>query len=201
MSPYSAGPASIHTIQSMIVNTLRPTQNGHHYAKNIFKCIFHKGTACILSKILLKFVSKGQIYYKSTLDQVMIDGLINQIQLCFQCNGLVMLSNKPLWFPWFNVNPNLHCLIASPGLTWDRLQAHLTLPGFPFSLCLCPPVPAMLVEHYRLGSGCWTCTILHLLVWTPSTWAKAGATQNECGWCFVKERPSAKKQTRASSEA
>ena len=42
-------------------NTLRPRQNGRHFADDIFKCIFLTENAWILIKIKLKFVSKGSI--------------------------------------------------------------------------------------------------------------------------------------------
>ena len=38
-----------------------PGQNGHHFANNIFKCIFVNEKVCILIKISLNFVPKGPI--------------------------------------------------------------------------------------------------------------------------------------------
>ena len=43
------------------VNTLRPRQNGHHFADDTFKRIFLNENVAILIKISLKFVHKGQI--------------------------------------------------------------------------------------------------------------------------------------------
>ena len=43
------------------VNTLRPEQNGQHFADNIFKCVFLKWNNCILIRISLKFVPEGPI--------------------------------------------------------------------------------------------------------------------------------------------
>ena len=40
------------------VSTLRPRQNGRHFADDIFKCIFLNENVCISLKISLKFVSK-----------------------------------------------------------------------------------------------------------------------------------------------
>ena len=45
-----------------------PGQNGHHYADNIFKCIFWNEIAMQIS---LKFVPKGAFHSKLTLVQVM----------------------------------------------------------------------------------------------------------------------------------
>ena len=42
-------------------NTLRPKQDGRHFADDIFTCIFLNENAWILIKISLKFVSKGPI--------------------------------------------------------------------------------------------------------------------------------------------
>ena len=41
--------------------TLRPRQDGRHFANDSFKCIFFKEHYCILIKISLKYVCKGPI--------------------------------------------------------------------------------------------------------------------------------------------
>ena len=43
------------------VNTLRPRQNGRHFADDIFKCIFLNENVWIPIKISLKFIPKGPI--------------------------------------------------------------------------------------------------------------------------------------------
>ena len=43
------------------VNTLRLRQNAHHFADDIFRCIFVNEMFCILINISLKFVSNGPI--------------------------------------------------------------------------------------------------------------------------------------------
>ena len=53
------------------VNTLRPRQNGRHFADDIFKCIFLNEDVWIPNKISLKFVPKGPINNNPTLVQVM----------------------------------------------------------------------------------------------------------------------------------
>ena len=40
----------------MQINTLRPRQNGRHFADDIFECIFLNENVCIPIKISLKFV-------------------------------------------------------------------------------------------------------------------------------------------------
>ena len=42
-------------------NTLRPKQNGRHFADDIFKCIFLNENAWMPIKISLKFVPQGPI--------------------------------------------------------------------------------------------------------------------------------------------
>ena len=54
-----------------IVNTLRPWQNGRHFADNIFKCIFLNENAWNLLKISLKFVPKVRINNIPALVQIM----------------------------------------------------------------------------------------------------------------------------------
>ena len=48
-----------------------PTQNGRHFANNIFKCIFLNENVRISIQILLIFVAKGSIDNKSALVQTM----------------------------------------------------------------------------------------------------------------------------------
>ena len=53
------------------LNTLRPKQNGRHFADDIFKCIFLNENGWIPLKISLMFVRKGPINNIPTLVQVM----------------------------------------------------------------------------------------------------------------------------------
>ena len=53
------------------VNTLRPRQNGRHFADDIFKCIFLNENVWIPIKISLKFVPKGPINSIPALVQIM----------------------------------------------------------------------------------------------------------------------------------
>ena len=53
------------------VNTLRPRQNGRHFADNIFKCIFLNENVWIPIKISLKFVPQGPINNIPALVQIM----------------------------------------------------------------------------------------------------------------------------------
>ena len=59
------------TITGRLFNTLRPRQNGRHFADEIFKRIFLNENVEISIKISLKFVPKGRINNIPTLVQVM----------------------------------------------------------------------------------------------------------------------------------
>ena len=52
-------------------NTLRPRQNGRHFADDIFKCIFLNENVWIPVKISLKYVPKGPINNIPALVQIM----------------------------------------------------------------------------------------------------------------------------------
>ena len=53
------------------LNTLRPNQNGRHFADDILKCIFLNENTWILIEISLKFVPKGSINNIPALVQIM----------------------------------------------------------------------------------------------------------------------------------
>ena len=53
------------------VNTLRPRQDGRHFADDIFKCIFLNENVWIPIEMSLKFVSKGPINNISAMVQIM----------------------------------------------------------------------------------------------------------------------------------
>ena len=57
--------------QFWLLNTLRPRQNGRHFADDIFKCIFLNGNIWISIKSSLKFVPKGPINNIAALVHIM----------------------------------------------------------------------------------------------------------------------------------
>ena len=58
----------VHSLKDdLIVNTLRPRQNGCHFADDIFKYIFLNENGWIVVKISLQFVPKGSINNISAL--------------------------------------------------------------------------------------------------------------------------------------
>ena len=56
---------------SSVVNTLRPRQNGRHFADDTFKCIFMNQNVNISFKISLKVVPRGPINNIPALVQIM----------------------------------------------------------------------------------------------------------------------------------
>ena len=66
---YVSLPARNPTQRSL--NTLRPRENGRHFADDIFKCIFVNENWLIPIKISLKFVPKGPINNNPALVQIM----------------------------------------------------------------------------------------------------------------------------------
>ena len=52
-------------------NTLRPKQDGRHFADDIFTCIFFNENCCILIEFSLKYVRKGPIDNNRALVQIM----------------------------------------------------------------------------------------------------------------------------------
>ena len=59
------------SLASGLLNTLRPRQNGRHFANDIFKCIFLNENVRISINISLNFVPKGLINNTPTLVQIM----------------------------------------------------------------------------------------------------------------------------------
>ena len=56
---------------SIWINTLRPRQNGRHFADDIFKCIFLNENIWISIRISMKFVPEGPINNIPALVQIM----------------------------------------------------------------------------------------------------------------------------------
>ena len=71
-----------------VLNTLRPRQKGHHFADDIFKCIFLNKNISILFKIWLNFAPKGSINN--------IQVLVQKIML-MSLNGNIFRVTGSLW--------------------------------------------------------------------------------------------------------
>ena len=85
-----------------LINTLRPRQNGRHFADNIFKCIFLNGNVWIPIKISMNFVPKGPMNNNTALVQIM---------------AWHRQDDKPLSEPMMVVSP-IHICVARPQ--WVR---------------------------------------------------------------------------------
>ena len=104
------------------VNTLRPRQNGRHFADDIFKCIFFNEYAWILLKISLKFVPEVQINNMPSLVQIMAwrrpgdKPLSEPIMVTILTHICV---TQPQWVNWSQPPVGSHCL--SYGI-WSKLS-------------------------------------------------------------------------------
>ena len=63
--------AHVCTVFNVLVNSLRPRQNGRHFADDTFKCIFLNENVRIAIKNSLKFVPRRPIYNIPALVQIM----------------------------------------------------------------------------------------------------------------------------------
>ena len=85
-------------ISTIHVNTLRPRQNGRHFADDIFKCIFLNENVRIPIKIAMKFVPKGPI-----------NNILALVQIMAWCRP----GNKPLSEPMV-VSLTTHICVTRP---------------------------------------------------------------------------------------
>ena len=69
------------------VNTLRPRQNGRHFADDMFKCIFFNANVWIPIEISLKFVPNGSINNNPALFAGNVPGYLRSQVLIFHWNG------------------------------------------------------------------------------------------------------------------
>ena len=120
-----------------MVNTLRPRQNGRHFADDMFKCIFLNKNAWILIKISLKFVPKGSI---------------NNIPALVQIMAWCRPGDKPLFEPMLVRMPTHICVTRPQWVNNDtkdsrKYQCHVKIK------C---PTQAMLTKSQSTGHiGLW----------------------------------------------
>ena len=86
------------------VNTLRPRQNGRHFADDIFKCIFVNGNVWIPIKISLKFVPKGPISNIPALVQIMAWRRAMMVSLPTH-----ICVTRPQWVNWWCIDAVFSC--------------------------------------------------------------------------------------------
>ena len=89
------------------INTLRPRQNGRHFADDIFKCIFLNENVWIPIKISLKFVPKGPINDIPALVQIIAwrrlgDKLLSEPRLVSLTTHICVIRPQ-----WVNDSPHV----------------------------------------------------------------------------------------------
>ena len=115
----------------LIVNTLRPRQNGRHFTDDIFKRIFLNENVWILIKISLKFVSEGPINKISALVQIMAwcrpgDKPLSEPMMISLLTHICV--TRPQWVNWTLANNFSEILIeieifALEQIHWKILSA------------------------------------------------------------------------------
>ena len=95
-------------ILCVLVNTLRPRQDGRHFADDIFKCIFLNEIYCVFIWISLKYILRSPIVIMPALVQIMA-----------RCRT----GNKPLSEPMMAqfIDTYLHHLASMNSQNQDNL--------------------------------------------------------------------------------
>ena len=115
------GDVDIYTCDSLTnVDTLRPRQNGRHFADDIFKCIFSNENVWILIKISLKFVPKGPINNNPALVQIMAWRRSGDKPL-FEPMMVSLLTHICVTRPqWVNLTQDCHLTVQNEKLFYIR---------------------------------------------------------------------------------
>ena len=107
-----------------VLNTLRPRQNGRHFADDIFKCIFLNVNAWISIKISLKFVPKSRVKNITALVQIMGRRRLGDKPLSEAMMVELLTHICAIRSQWVNRN-------AVVGLIWKtRCSAYWNIPHF-----------------------------------------------------------------------
>ena len=117
---------------SVAFNTLRPRQNGPHFADDIFKCIFLKENIWISNKISLIFVPKVRINNIPVLGQIMAwrrwgDKPLSEPMMVDLLTHICV--TRPQWvkkgqtIAWTN-DDSVHKLIFNEAVQKQKLQNH-----------------------------------------------------------------------------
>ena len=126
------------------INTLRPRQNGHDFADDIFKCVFLNENVSISVTISLKYVLKGSIDKIPAWVQIMVcadqatSHYLNQWWLAYRriyaSLSLNELSYQFWAFLWLNISTywyiqacNLYSAIPSTGIPMHMMYRGFTL--------------------------------------------------------------------------
>ena len=111
-----------------VFNTLRPRQNGRHFADAIFNCVFLNENVWIPITISLKFVPKGQINHIQALVQIMAwrrpgDKPLSEPMMVSLPTHICVIRPQwvnPLRVVFSEVTKNVYISVHSSTLTWHR---------------------------------------------------------------------------------
>ena len=98
--------------QTLLVNTLRPRQNGRHFADGILKCIFLNENIWIPIEISLKFVPQGPINDIPSLVQIMAWRLPGAMLLSGPMMDRLPMHISVTWCQWVKHYAKNHDLIT-----------------------------------------------------------------------------------------
>ena len=187
---------------NMSVNTLRPRQNGHHFADGIFKRIFMNENVRILIIISLTFVPKGPINNIQALVQIMAwrrlgDKPLSEPMLvslltyiCVTRPQWVNTRSEVWWHSKYMINiafrntsnlwKNFCIQWSNRSIIWSQIKGSLIVS---FTACWCSQQKTLIMRCN------WTCTELcHLkqgwhilarkiwgirLIWVIKVWCMA----------------------------
>ena len=114
------------------INTLRPRQNGHHFADDTFKRIFLKENVRISIKISLKFVPKSPIDNVPALFQIMAwrrpgDKPLSEAMMVSLLTHICVA--RPQWVNIFGCKWLIHLIInyVPPGEKNNRRETVITI--------------------------------------------------------------------------
>ena len=96
-----------HNLELLLVtwfNTLRPRQNGRHFADDVLKCIFLSENVWISLKISLKFVPKGPINNIPPLVQIMAWRRQGDKPLSEPMMASLLTHICVTWLQWVNLD-------------------------------------------------------------------------------------------------
>ena len=116
---------SFATILCHLYITLRPRQNGRHFADDSFKCIFLNENFRIWNKISLKFVLKGPINHIPAVVQIMAwrrprDKPLSELMMVRTLTHICV--TRPQWDIWM-LSPVPHIMDDRNG--WTQTQITL----------------------------------------------------------------------------
>ena len=153
VAPFPTGP--------MVLNTLRPRQNGRHFADDIFMCIFLNENVWIAIKISLKFVPKGPINNIPALVQTMAwrrpgDKPLSEPMMVSLLTHICV--TRPQWVNWPGLAQPITPYLVTPHPAWsweDSLVSKVVAYLLP-NLCIWPHENLPLTVLKEFAISCWS---------------------------------------------